>query len=65
MDDEPRYKLTQQGFEHVWSWMRLTSQMCEMEHESDCNDMTHQVAFMLAMILPTPEKAKEAGIFDD
>ena len=63
MSDET-YHLTEKGYDMIWDWIRLTSQLCEMEHEGECDELAHQVAVMLCFVLPPTETAKAAGAFE-
>jgi hypothetical protein len=71
-DDEAEYRVTRKGFETIWAWMRLENQV----HDMDCAPqdigmgddgcpMSHMVAFMLVMVIPTVETAIARGLFDD
>ena len=65
-EEAEAYRITEKGYEHIWSWIRLTNQLCELEHGGleECEDLTHEVAFTLVFVLPTPEAARAAGVFE-
>lgn len=70
-EEEIVWRVSRNGYERVWSWIRLTCQMHEIEcHEAgigitdDECPMEHQVAFLIAMLLPPLDVADAANLFE-
>lgn len=73
MDEEVEgvWRVSRKGYSTIWSWIRMSAQMHEIECmpanieiTADECPIEHQVSFLLAMLLPTLETADEVGLFE-
>lgn len=66
-DDTTRYVITRKGYNYIWTWIRHSAQMHELTCNTleGCDDMGHEVALILPLVIPSPEEADRLGLFDD